>query len=146
MDVGQLSRVWSSARSISCNPLPALRAEAGPPRVRRSAATASAAEHRFAPMPQVRHVYQFVLDPLKSGGTLDQQLYVDVVADRHLVEETAELRLHQRKALGQSITLGVELRLCGGWLILSLVALLVRAPQRPHGTEIEFGRPCWELT
>jgi hypothetical protein len=52
---------------------------------------------------------QLGVDALEGGGLGDQDIHLHVIADRHLVEEPAELGLHEREAFRQPLALGEEL-------------------------------------
>jgi hypothetical protein len=55
-------------------------------------------------------VRQLRVDALQLGCPPDQHVEFDVVAARHLVEETAELGLHDRELLSQTITLDDQIQ------------------------------------
>lgn len=84
---------------------------------------------------------QFLVDPLQGRGALDQDVHLDVIADRHLVEQAAELGLHQGEALRQPVAQGDEITL-RGMLGLARRRLLVHDGCQPpghYGIETEFG-------
>jgi hypothetical protein len=103
------------------------------------------AENRVAAALEVLDVRKLGLDELHRGSPFDQQFHVDVVADRHLVEEPTELGLQQREAFGETFALGVQFSLLVGG---RLFALLGVPPHQtwPHGTDIWLGSACCERT
>jgi hypothetical protein len=83
------------------------------------------------------------IDALELGRFGDQNIHADVVANGHLIEQAAELRLHDRHPLGQAIALADELgiRPLGGRRVgrrgLGIPAL---GEPEVHGIETSPGR------
>lgn len=63
------------------------------------------------------------LDTLKLGSLDRQQIELEVVTDRHFIEESSEFRLHQCEALGQALAGGQQVR--GRRRRLGAVALVI---------------------
>src|SRR5690242_3407446 len=103
----------------------------------------------MAALEQPLDLTELGIDALKLRRLLHQDLDPNVIADRHLVEQTADLRLHQREALGEPGPLALELRV--GWLRRRTGrdrrrgrGRIALAKPELHGTEIWSGSPrCW---
>ena len=91
------------------------------------------------------------VDALEGGRLANEDVDLDVIAYRHLVEQAAKLRLHERKAFRQALALGKELgrsaaiglhRRGGG--ARRILPLGSDRFDRPHGTTTCDGRLlCW---
>lgn len=78
-------------------------------------------------------VAQFRVDPLQRGSPLDQHFHAHVIADRHLVEEPAQLGLQQGEALGQAFALGQQFRVGRGRIGEHGRRAWAQASQAGHG-------------
>ena len=90
---------------------------------------------------------QLRVDALQLGCFRDQDLHPHVVANCHLIEQAAELGLHDREAFDQPVALRHQL----GVSRRRTTSVLRRrrgspATERRHGTEIESGSPCCDFT
>ncbi len=61
------------------------------------------------PPQQVLDLAELGVDALELGGLGDQHVHPDVVADGHLIEQAAELGLHESEALGEPLALSRQL-------------------------------------
>src|ERR1700694_2327349 len=91
----------------------ALGAERSTAREDGTAVLAVAAGTRSTALEQLLELAEFGVDALQLGRLLHQDLEPDVIADRHLIEQATELRLHEREALRQPFSLGLELAVHG---------------------------------
>jgi hypothetical protein len=118
-------------------------------RVHRLAGRTLSADVRASRFDDLLELPELGVDALQLGCLRDQDVHPDVIADRHLVEQPAELGLHDREALDQSISLGEQFRV--GRDCRCATGVLRRrhrsfATERRHGTEIASGRPCCDFT
>ena len=61
---------------------------------------------RSAPVTEQLQLRELGVQPLQRCRLGDQHIHLHVIADRHLIEQPAELGLLQRETLGQPVTLG----------------------------------------
>jgi hypothetical protein len=106
------------------------------------------ADRLLAFVQEVFDLGQLAVDALERRRLLDENVHLHVVANRHLIEQAAEFRLHQREALSQALTLGEELwagrRSCRGRHSGGGSAGGRWASQELHGTTTVPGRLfCW---